>query len=95
MPLLPDEPKHRSRQSCSAWAKQATERDDEARMMWGLQEDGESSSHLAQRRLTAFCLGAAIPQIVGFWSGAGEAEEFCRTHGKTALCRKWESEKRK
>ena len=95
MPLLPDEPKHRSRQSCGAWAKQAAEKDDEVRMMWGLQENGESSSLLAERRLTAFCLGAAIPQIVGFWAGAGEAEEFCKTHKNTALCKKWESEKRK
>ena len=92
MPSLPEAPKHHSRQSCVEWAKQAAGKDDEIRMMWGLQEDGESSSPVAERRLTAFCLGGAIPQIVGFWAGAGEAEEFCKTHKNTALCKKWRSE---
>ena len=88
MPLLPEAPKHRSRQSCADWAKHAVGKDDEIHMMWGLQENGESSARLALGRLTAFCLGGSIPPIVGFWAGAGEAEEFCKTHKNATLCKK-------
>jgi hypothetical protein len=92
MPMLPEMPKNKSPKSCEVWAQQAIKGDEDIALMWGLQESGDSSAKIAIKRLVLSCLGREMPEIVGFYSSAGVAQEFCEDHKQTRLCKKWKEE---
>jgi hypothetical protein len=77
MPALTSTPKPISLRSCQKWAAQ---QDPNAIEMWGIQEDGTTSRRIAIKRLTRSCLGHKSPEIVGFYSSAGFARDYCAKH---------------
>jgi len=85
MPMLTDTPNSPTLSACRDWA---SKQDEDALDMWGIQEDGKSSSKVAIRRLTDSCMGKPKPAIVGFGSSVGFDRMFCKKHPKLKqLCR--------
>jgi hypothetical protein len=83
MDLIPS-PKSITVQACQKWA---AEQDEDAFEMWGLQDSGKSSHTVAVKRLIDSCMGRPVPEIVGFWSGVGNANAYCKKHMATKLCK--------
>lgn len=81
---LTDLPASKSAQSCQKWA---AEQDEDAVAMWGLMENGKNSDDVAKLRLALYCLGDRPPDIINVASSVGAAQQFCRTHARTRLCR--------
>lgn len=84
MPTLTPFPQHRDFKACQGWAAQ---QDEDTTDMWGTQASGQSDKDVALARLTLNCTGDEQPQIVGFYSSAGAADLFCRTHKGTLICK--------
>ena len=84
MPMLTPAPKVPTLKSCQKWA---AGQDEDPIAMWGIREDGSSSSDIAVLRLTLFCLGDTPPEIVGFGSSAGFDQAYCEKHPNIQLCR--------
>jgi hypothetical protein len=85
MPLLTDKPTSPTSATCLKWA---TNQDDDAIHMWGIQENGKSSRDIALLRLALSCLGDKPPEIVGFGSSIGFDTEYCRKHRNAPICKK-------
>ncbi|WP_267361479.1 MULTISPECIES: hypothetical protein [unclassified Methylobacterium] len=84
MPSLTDLPRDRTMLTCQQWA---TSQDEEAIYMWGLLESGKTSEDVGRLRLALSCLGDRPPEIVGFGSSVGAADQFCKTRPRVPVCR--------
>ena len=84
MPSLTDLPRDRTMLPCQQWA---TSQDEEAIYMWGLLESGKTSEDVGRLRLALFCVGDRPPDIVGFGSSVGAADQFCKTRPRAPICR--------
>lgn len=84
MPSLTEFPVIRTGESCQKWA---AVQDEDAIAMWGLLESGKTSEDVGKLRLALSCLGDRPPEIVGFGSSVGVADQYCRTHARMPVCR--------
>jgi hypothetical protein len=83
MPLLTDEPKPATLETCRIWADKQSQ---DAIDMWGVQEDGTYSDEVALERLYQKCLGYEPPEIVGFESSIGFNITYCEMHPTQKIC---------
>jgi hypothetical protein len=83
MPALTPIPSRVTLDSCQAWA---TAQSSDAIDMWGIKEDGSSSSEVATLRLATFCMGGGRPEIVGFGSSVGFDRDYCARHADAGVC---------
>lgn len=86
MPPLSDMPDRRTDEACWSWAEKQIA-DEDVATMWGLRETGDSDPKVAARRLADYCVGKPVPEIVYFYSSAGVADAYCRSHGREKICR--------
>jgi len=99
MSPLPEQPVKKSIVNCRSWSLRAISPTEpsfkDAIMMWGLGETGGLSKSLAARRLSDFCMGKTPPLIVFFYSSVGAAENYCKLHPRTKLCKSWRKDRLK
>jgi len=86
MPPLSDMPSRRTDDACWTWAEKQVADDEDVAAMWGLRETGDSDPKVAARRLTDYCVGKPVPKIVYFYSSAGVADAYCRSHARERIC---------
>lgn len=83
-PVLTSVPQPATAEACAKWA---TQQDEDAIYMWGQQESGGTSPHLAIERLKRSCLGKRPPKIVYLGSSIGYDMDYCRAHRSAKICR--------
>ncbi len=84
MSELSDFPRERSIRACRSWAGIQS---DDVFDMWGVVESGNRRKDVALDRLTIYCRGGDLPDIVGALSSAGAMESYCKAHKLVAFCR--------
>ena len=88
MPALGEMPSRRTDDACWSWAERQIAGDEDVATMWGLRETGDSDPRVAARRLSDYCVGKPVPEIVYFYSSAGTADAYCRSHTREKICQR-------
>ena len=87
MPLLTDEPKPATPETCRIWAANQSQ---DAIDMWGVQEDGTSSPEVALLLLYLQSLGIEPPDLPGpgpaWGSSIGVNIGYCELHPTQKIC---------
>lgn len=83
MPTLTELPKPAQPSACHTWASKQSQ---DAFDIWGIENSGSTTRGVAIDRLTTYCMGGKLPEIVGFGSSVGFNDAYCEAHRGTTIC---------